>query len=113
MWCPIGLVRVWLACWLRIPFEHWPTLRCEFPRLCGWWRAVPGLGAANARRIEEFFASHPSLTEGARALVRFEQDDLIPWERLRLPNQVNGSRGTFRAPRRSCVLSASNDYEAV
>lgn len=88
-------------------------LTVRIPRLRGWWRSVPGLGATSARRIEEFFADHPSLTERARALVRFDQEDLIPWERLRVPDQVNGSRGAFRAPRRSCVLSANNDYEAV
>ena len=30
-----------------------------------------------------------------------------------MPHEVDGSQGTFRAPRASCVLSATNDYEAV
>jgi len=32
---------------------------------------------------------------------------------LRLPHEVDGSQGTFRAPRSSCTLRAGNDYEAV
>jgi hypothetical protein len=73
-----------------------------------------GLGPAGARHIETFFAKHPALTERARALVTVNQaQELIPWERLVIPEDVDGSRGTFRAPRASCALDASNDYEAV
>lgn len=79
-----------------------------------WWAAIPGLGAAGARRIEAFFAAHPQLTERARALVVVEQaPDIVPWEHIAVPYEVDGSRGTFRAPRASCTLDASNDYEAV
>lgn len=88
-------------------------LTVRIPRVKGWWRSIRGLGSTSAQRIEDFFAQHPPLTASARALVKLEQDDLIPWERLRVPAALNGSRGSFRAPRRSCVLSASNDYEAV
>ncbi len=37
----------------------------------------------------------------------------MPWERLRVPDEVNGSRGAFRAPKATCTLDANNDYEAV
>lgn len=37
----------------------------------------------------------------------------VSWEHLRLPHEVDGSSGTFRAPRQTCTLGASNDYEAV
>lgn len=37
----------------------------------------------------------------------------MPWEQLRLPHEVDGSQGQFRAPRHVCLLKASNDYEAV
>jgi site-specific recombinase XerD len=30
-----------------------------------------------------------------------------------MPRELDGSRGTYRAPRESCVLAANNDYEAV
>lgn len=88
-------------------------LTVRIPRLKGWWRSIAGLGMANAARIEEFFAGHPELTARAQALVQLEQHELIPWERLQVPSELNGSRGTFRAPRRSCVLSANDDYQAL
>lgn len=37
----------------------------------------------------------------------------MPWEQLRLPHEVDGSAGTFRAPRATCTLDADNDYQAV
>ena len=40
-------------------------------------------------------------------------EPVVPWERLKLPEELNGSRGTFRGPPSSCTLSADNDYEAV
>jgi len=113
------------------PVEHWlepvaaqllqtqkintlADLTLRVPRLRRWWRALVGLGPVRAKRIEAFFAAHPTLTAQARELVRLEQQrDLIPWERLQLPRDLDGSRGTFRAPPRRCVLSAGNDYQAV
>jgi site-specific recombinase XerD len=38
---------------------------------------------------------------------------IVPWERLEVPDELNGTRGSFRGPRSSCTLSANNDYEAV
>ena len=90
------------------------ALTVRIPRRRRWWTAIPGLGAAGARRIEAFFAAHPRLTERARSLVAVEPpQDLVPWERLAVPHDVDGSRGAFRAPRASCTLNANNDYEAV
>jgi site-specific recombinase XerD len=89
-------------------------LTVRIPRRRQWWRAVPGLGAASARHVEAFFAAHPALTERARALIAAHpRGVVVPWEVLRLPNEVDGSAGTFRAPRPTCVLDADNDYEAV
>jgi hypothetical protein len=57
---------------------------------------------------------HPHLTQQARALVPVgAQDDVVPWERLRVPDEVNGSRGAFRVPKATCTLDANNAYEAV
>jgi site-specific recombinase XerD len=90
------------------------ALTVRIPRRRRWWTAVPGLGAAGARKIEAFFAAYPRLTEHARALVVVEPpQDIVPWERLAIPHEVDGSRGTFRAPRASSTLNADNDYEAV
>jgi len=89
-------------------------LTLRVPRRRRWWTGIAGLGPAGARRIEAFFAQHPALTERARALVATgHAQDLVPWERLVVPDEVDGSRGTFRAPRATCALDSSNDYEAV
>lgn len=89
-------------------------LTVRIPRRRRWWNAIPGLGAASARAIEAFFAAWPALTEKARALVvAGQRGDIVPWESIRLPNEVDGSAGTFRAPGATCTLDASNDYEAV
>jgi site-specific recombinase XerD len=89
-------------------------LTVRIPRRRQWWKAVSGLGAASARRIEAFFATHSALTERARALVAAQtRGAIVPWEALQLPHEVDGSAGTFRAPRPSCSLDADNDYAAV
>jgi site-specific recombinase XerD len=89
-------------------------LTVRVPRRRQWWKTVPGLGAASARAIEQFFAAWPALTEKARALVVASQrSDIVPWETLKLPHEVDGSSGAFRAPAATCTLDASNDYTAV
>ncbi|MGF6506135.1 phage integrase family protein [Paraburkholderia sp. 32] len=89
-------------------------LTVRIPRRRQWWKAVPGLGTASARSIEAFFAAWPALTDRARGLVVASQrGDIVPWETLKLPHEVDGSAGTFRAPPATCTLDASNDYEAV
>ncbi|MBC7702846.1 MAG: tyrosine-type recombinase/integrase [Rhodoferax sp.] len=90
------------------------ALTVRIPRRRRWWGTIPGLGAASARRVEEFFNSYPELTERAHALIAVaEPQDIMPWERLSLPQELDGSRGTFRAPRATCTLTANNDYDAV
>jgi site-specific recombinase XerD len=90
------------------------ALTVRVPRRRRWWTAIARLGATSARQIEAFFATHPELTERARALIVQERRGVVvPWEQLRLPHQVDGSQGRFRAPRESCTLTADNDYEAV
>jgi site-specific recombinase XerD len=89
-------------------------LTVRVPRRRRWWAAVPGLGVTGAKQIEEFFAAHPSLVARARDLiVRNTEQNIVPWEHLALPSDVDGSRGRFRAPPESCTLNATNDYEAV
>ncbi|MBK5183255.1 site-specific integrase [Burkholderia sp. R-69749] len=89
-------------------------LTVRIPRRCQWWKSIPGLGLASARRIEAFFAAHPALTERARALIAVSPaSGIVPWEQLRLPHEVDGSAGAYRAPRATCTLDANNDYLAV
>ncbi|MDR6208077.1 hypothetical protein QF025_006878 [Paraburkholderia graminis] len=44
-------------------------LTVRIPRRQRWWRTIAGLGVRSARHIRAFFASHPVLTERARALI--------------------------------------------
>lgn len=86
----------------------------RIPRRRQWWRAIPGLGAKSARQIENFFATHIELTERVQALVPVSTEtDLVPWEVFSIPQAMDGSNGTFRAPVHACTLDANNDYEAV
>ena len=49
--------------------------------------------------------------EPARALIAVSPaSGIVPWEQLRLPNEVDGSAGAYRAPRATCTLDADNDY---
>jgi integrase len=90
------------------------ALTLRVPRRRRWWVAIPGLGQAGAKRVEDFFAAHPDLTERARALVTPAQfAEIAPWEVLKIPSELDGTQGLFRAPRETCSLSARNDYEAV
>lgn len=90
------------------------ALTVRIPRRRRWWGEIPGLGIAGARSSEAFFAVHPRLTERARALVAADDvRDVVPWEQLTVPSDLDGSRGTFRAPAATCTLRANNDYQAV
>ncbi len=89
-------------------------LTVRIPRRRGWWKVIEGLGITGARQVEAFFAAHPQLTERARALIAVAHPrGIVPWEQLRVPREVDGSQGSFRAPREACTLNATNDYEAV
>jgi len=79
-------------------------LTVRIPRRRRWWIAIAGLGVRSARRIEAFFAAYPALTDRARALVATAPAPVTPWENLRLPHEVDGSHGAFRAPRQICAL---------
>jgi hypothetical protein len=55
-------------------------LTVRIPRQRQWWKAIPGLGPASARKIESFFAAHPALTERARALIAISPaSSIVPW----------------------------------
>jgi hypothetical protein len=89
-------------------------LTVRIPRRRQWWTAIPGLGPASARRIEAFFAAYPALTERARALIIADRQSVVtPWEQLRLPHEIDGSAGAFRAPVSACILGVDNDYDAI
>jgi site-specific recombinase XerD len=88
-------------------------LTVRVPRRRRWWTAIPKLGATGAHTVEAFFSAHPHLTESARALVATPTAVTRPWEGLVVPTDLDGSRGTFRAPRATCALDADDDHAAV
>lgn len=89
-------------------------LTVRVPRRRRWWLAIPGLGERSARRIEAFFIAYPALTERARALIVMEAvSPVAPWESIRVPHEVDGSSGIFRAPKQLCALEADNDWLAI
>ena len=109
-WLPARLVGVLHMANIRTLAD----LTLRVPRRRRWWTGIAGLGPAGARCVEGFFGQHPELTERARTLVTVNQaQELVPWERLVVPEDVDGSLGTFRAPRSTCALDAANDHEAV
>lgn len=109
-WLPARLANPMATCGLRTLAD----IAVRVPRRRRWWTAIPGLGAAGARKVESFFAEHSSLTAGARPLLSAAMPlDVVPLERLDMPHEVDGSHGAFRAPQETCILDAGNDYEAV
>jgi len=111
-------VRVWLppriaAALHRHGIRTLAELTLRVPRRRRWWADIDGLGVSGARQVEAFFARNPALTERSRALVHVEKVDVTPWEHLLVPAEVDGSNGTYRAPRETCTLRADNDYAAV
>lgn len=109
-WLPTRVARAIKTHGLKTLAE----LTVRIPRRRHWWTGITGLGTTGARQVKAFFAAHPQLTASARALVPIgAQRDIVPWERLYVPQEVDGSRGTFRAPPATSTLDANNDYEAV
>jgi site-specific recombinase XerD len=78
-----------------------------------WWRAVPGVGRAAGAAASEFVRSHREALKLRQVEAERSVRVIVPWEDLRAPRELDGSRGAFRAPRATCVLNADNDYEAV
>lgn len=78
-----------------------------------WWTKVPGLGAIGAARLLAQLEQHQELLRKAGELAVRKVADVMPWERLVIPLELDGSAGGFRAPPATCTLSARSDYEAV
>ncbi|MET0209846.1 MAG: phage integrase family protein, partial [Burkholderiaceae bacterium] len=94
-----------------------------------WWRQVPGIGPLKAERIVSWLRAQEAVT-GLRlrpsALVPRSSlsaadlhqvvppgAGLLPLEKLRVPEALDGRHGTFRAPRERCRLVAEQDVEAI
>lgn len=109
-WLPVRVCQALRAAGIKTLAD----LTVRAPRRRRWWAGINGLGATGARHVEAFFAAHQALTARALALVATAPPpELVPWERLVVPELLDGSSGTFRAPRASCALAADDDYQAV
>lgn len=92
-----------------------------------WYRHIPGIGQAKALDIDRWLQRHarPGVfelhntsrmtpTELAQfALTKAPESPVVPLERLRLPAELDGAAGRFRAAPGLCTLSAHNDLEAI
>ncbi|MGJ7497251.1 phage integrase family protein [Variovorax sp. RT4R15] len=94
-----------------------------------WWRPVAGVGALKAARVVAWLQAQEGSTGlrlGAHALSPRTQvppavldgavapgTALLPWEKFRVPADLDGRLGQFRAPTGRCLLVAANDYEAI
>ena len=92
-----------------------------------WWTVAPGIGELKGARITEWMKLHADSTYlpiGEHALIRRSEadpgqlalvvrpaTDLVPLEKFKVPAELDGSQGAFRAER--SLLSASNDYDAI
>ena len=93
----------------------WPISRSACRAGAAGGRALPGSGATGAKADPSLLrrASRRSPNEPARWCVWTPAATWCPGSSSIVPEDVDGSRGTFRGPAETCTLSARNDYEAV
>lgn len=97
-----------------------------------WWRTVPGVGALKALRVVDWLDVHSAagdlktLKIAAHA-AKARKDTaqavldavvpaavaLLPFEKLVVPESLDGHAGNFRAPISECRIPAHNDHEAI
>lgn len=111
-------VERWLPARTAVPLERAgvTTLAELVVRVAtsqNWWKAVPGVGRTAAAAAAEFVRKHGSSLKLPLATPDTSVRVIVPWEELRPPRDLDGSKGVFRAPKATCVLDADNDYQAV
>ncbi|NEX62998.1 phage integrase family protein [Noviherbaspirillum galbum] len=128
-----------LASWLapnlvaRLEAADLHTLRALVERINRregrWWKGIDGIGAGKAERIVAWLLDHEATTGlvlGARVWARqpgssanqhgqadAEEQAIVPFDRLTVPNRLDGSRGSLRAPAHLCEIGASTDRDAI
>jgi site-specific recombinase XerD len=94
-----------------------------------WWAGIRAIGAGKADRIVEWLRTHEAtigLPIGAHvktkrstlALQELQRivpkaTAIVPIDKFIVPAELDGSDGLYRAPRHLCMLTATNDYQAV
>lgn len=109
------------------------TLRQLAERINGvgqhWHAGVRAIGTGKADRIVSWLQAWagatclpigPHALRVARELTKADlqlvvpaQTAVVPLEKFRVPHELDGSVGQFRAPRAQCQLTANNDYAAL
>ncbi|NML18014.1 phage integrase family protein [Azohydromonas caseinilytica] len=95
----------------------------------GWFTAIRGIGETKAQRIVEWLRAHEASTGlrlGAHVGRRRSQlpaqalqavvapaTAIRPLEKIVMPAELDGRQGLYRRPQAQCLLSATNDYEAL
>lgn len=94
----------------------------------GWHAPLRAIGAGKALSIVEWMqANEPSTglfisphawlkDKGAASLpitIIPSASGIVPFERLVVPCELDGSTGQFRAPQYQCMINAQNDHQAV
>ena len=125
-----------LAAWLDI--EHFRRLSAVGINTVGelvaylnahgfrWYRKVPRVGEEGARRLVAWLQHHEGSVGGLdpfalkpvdqldiAALTPRPMADLVPLERLVVPQALSGFDGENRKPLARCRIKALNDYQAV
>jgi len=132
---PEDSVSAWLnpALAVRLEATGLFTLRDVVERVnargARWWKDAPAIGALKAARIVDWLQHNgPSLGLAlaphvgvprrelgrvALAAVRPPETGIAPFETFIIPAHLDGSAGHFRAPATACLLTASNDHQAI
>jgi site-specific recombinase XerD len=116
----------------RLELENLYTLRQLAERIngvgYGWHAPVRAIGAGKAARIVEWMIANESCTKlfisphacsksnrtgGLTIPFLPNTSGIVPFERLVVPSELDGSAGQFRAPHYQCMINAKTDHQAV
>jgi hypothetical protein len=94
-----------------------------------WWKGVPGVGPVKAARLVQWLRTHEGsigCAVGGHALMRrmylsrAELDAVVspaialrPFEKLEVPQALDGRNGRYRSPVERNLLAADTDYQAI
>jgi integrase len=116
----------------RLEAAGLPTLRALVERINGvglrWWAHVPGIAQLKATRIVDWLRKHEEeiglrigshvatprthLQPGELALVVRASTSVVPFEKFKMPTELDGRAGMFRMPGPN-LLGVDNDLAAV
>lgn len=89
-------------------------LAVRMRRRARWWAPLDGIGAGGGRRVREFFDAYPSLMDEVDVQASRRGHLKLPaLEQMRWPEDLDGSKGQFRAPREACAMDANTDAQAA